>query len=200
MRRLRIVLWVLVAFAAAGMAGLLFAPKPEPQTALPGEPLGKPFALTDHNGNAVTEAAFQGRPTVVFFGFTHCPEICPTTLYELNGWLETVDPAGERIAAYFVTVDPERDTAVVLKDYVTAISDRITGITGDPVAVAAMLKDYHVFFRKVPLDDGDYTMDHNASVFLLDAERRFVGTIGYGELAETAIAKLQRLADGGLDR
>ena len=195
MRRLRIVLWVLVAFAAAGTAGLLFAPKPGPPTAQPGEPYGKPFALIDHNGNPVTEAAFQGNPTAVFFGFTQCPEICPTTLFELNGWLENVDPGGNRISAYFVTVDPERDSVEALKNYVTAVSDRIIGITGDPADVTAMLRDYHVFFKKVPLDDGEYTMDHNASVFLLDSERRFVGTISYNEEADTAQAKLERLME-----
>lgn len=193
MRTLRIALWVVVAFATAGMVGLFLWPEPEPPAALPGEPFGKPFALIDHNGDRITEAAFEGKPAAVFFGFTHCPEICPTTLYELNGWLEKADPSGDQISAFFVTVDPERDDAAALKDYVTAISGRIVGITGDPASIATMLRDYHVYAKKIPLDDGDYTMDHNASVFLLDGKRRFVGTINYNEASDTALAKLQRL-------
>ncbi len=160
------------------------------------EPFGDPFTLTDQNGDPITEQAFRGRPTAVFFGFTHCPEVCPTTLYELNGWLQQVDPDGGAIGAYFVSVDPQRDTPEVLGDYVSAVSDRIIGITGDPAKVEAMYKSFRVYARKVDTDDGSYTMDHTASVFLLDADGGFVGTIAYQENPETAVAKLQRLIDG----
>lgn len=160
------------------------------------EPFGDTFALVDQNGGSITEQAFRGRPTAVFFGFTHCPEVCPTTLFELDGWLKQVDPQGGEVGAYFVSVDPERDTPQVLGDYVSSVSDRIIGITGDPAKVEAMYKSFRVYARKVPTDDGSYTMDHTASVFLLDSDGGFFGTIAFGENPETALDKLRRLMNG----
>lgn len=161
-----------------------------------GGPYGAPFQLVDHHGEVITEAAFQGRPSAVFFGFTHCPEICPTTLYELDGWLREVDPEG-RIGAYFVTVDPERDPPETIGRYVSNVSDRIVGVSGDPDRIAAMLKAFGIYWRKVDLEGGDYTMDHTASVILLDASGDFAGTIAYGENPDNAMAKLRRLAGQG---
>jgi protein SCO1/2 len=196
MRAFRYALWAVVAILGLASGIALVSQREQAPTALvPGEAFGQPFTLVDFNGAAVTEAAFRGQPTLVFFGFTQCPEICPTTLYELNGWLDTLGPDGEKVAAYFVTVDPERDTAEILKQYVTAISDRIVGITGDPADVAAMLTGFHVYAKKVPLENGEYTMDHTASIFLLDSQGQFVGTIGYDEAPENALAKLKRLVD-----
>ena len=151
----------------------------------------------DQKGGAITEKAFRSQPSAVFFGFTHCPEVCPTTLLELDGWLKKLGPEGKDIKAYFVTVDPERDTPKVLNDYVTAVSDRITGVTGKPQDVAAMIKAFGIYAKKVPVDGGDYTMDHTASVLLLSRGGQFAGTIAYGENAETALAKLKRLAAEG---
>lgn len=158
---------------------------------------GAPFELVDHNGDPITEAAFQGSPTALFFGFTHCPDVCPTTLFEMEGWLETLGEDGEALEAYFVTVDPERDTPETMKAYVGNFSDRITGITGDPEKVRAMTEAYRIYARKVELEDGDYTMDHTASVMLLDRDGDFFGTISYEENPETAIAKLRRLINEG---
>jgi protein SCO1/2 len=162
-----------------------------------GEPYGAAFTLVDQRGDEITEQAFRGHPTALFFGFTHCPEVCPTTLFEMDGWLETLGPDGQEIRAYFVSVDPERDTPEVMENYVASVSDRITGITGDPEKVAAMVKSYHIFSRRVELDDGDYTMDHTASVILLKPDGAFHGTISYGENPDTAVAKLRRLAKSG---
>ena len=162
-----------------------------------GEPFGAPFTLTDQKGAPITEAAFRGHPSVVFFGFTHCPEVCPTTLFELAGWLKTMGDSGKNLNAYFVTVDPERDTPETMNTYVSNFSDRITGITGDPDKVHAMAKAFGIYWKKVDTGDGDYTMDHTASVLLLNAKGDFAGTIAYGESADTAIAKLKRLAAGG---
>lgn len=161
-----------------------------------GEPYGGAFALVDHDDRPITEAAFRGHPTAVFFGFTHCPEVCPTTLYEMNGWLASLGEEGKDIRAYFVSIDPERDTPELLKSYVGNVSDRIVGITGEPDKVAAMAKAFGIFVRKVPLEGDDYTMDHTASVLLLDREGSFSGTIAYGENPDTAIEKLRRLARG----
>lgn len=167
------------------------------QTRYGGEPYGAPFTLVDQNGAEITEAAFRGHPSAIFFGFTHCPEICPTTLFELNGWLDKIGDEGKDIHAYFVTVDPERDTVDVLKNYVSNLSNRIMGITGEPDKVHEMAKAFGIYFKKVDLDQGDYTMDHTASVLLLNANGDFAGTIAYGENPDTAIAKLKRLIKEG---
>ena len=159
-----------------------------------GEPYGAPFTLVDQNGAEITEAAFNGHPTALFFGFTNCPEICPTTLFELDGWLKQIGDEGKDINAYFISIDPERDTQQVMKDYVGAVSQRIVGITGEQAKVADMAKAYGIYFKKVELDGGGYTMDHTASVLLLDRRGEFGGTIAYGESADTAIAKLKNLA------
>lgn len=157
---------------------------------------GEPFTLVDQTGAEITEAAFRGSPSAVFFGFTHCPEVCPTTLFELDGWLAQLGEEGEDINAYFVTVDPERDTPEVMDAYVSNVSDRITGITGEPEKVLAMAKSFGIYWKKVELEDGGYTMDHTASVLLLDRDGDFAGTIAWGENPENAIAKLKRLAEG----
>lgn len=157
---------------------------------------GAPFELVDQHGEPVTQAAFQGNPTALFFGFTHCPDVCPTTLFELDGWLEELGEEGESIKAYFVTVDPERDTPDVMDDYVSNVSERITGITGDPDKVAEMADSYGIFSRKIEQEDGDYTMDHTASILLLDETGDFHGTIAYGENPDNAVAKLKSLAGG----
>ena len=162
-----------------------------------GEPFGAPFTLVDQKGAPITEAAFRGQPSVVFFGFTHCPEVCPTTLFELSGWLKTLGDDGKTLHAYFVSVDPERDTPPVMNAYVSNFSDRITGITGDPDKVHAMAKSFGIYWKKVDTGDGDYTMDHTASVLLLNAKGDFAGTIAYGESASTAVEKLKRLAAKG---
>ena len=162
-----------------------------------GEPYGGPFTLVDQDGAEITEAAFRGHPTALFFGFTNCPEICPMTLVELDGWLKQLGDAGKDIRVYFISVDPERDTPKVMKDYVTAVSQRIVGITGAPDKVAAMTKLFGIYSQKVEIDTGGYTMDHTASVLLLNARGEFAGTIAYGEKTETAIAKLKRLVSDG---
>ena len=153
--------------------------------------------MIDQSGADITESGLPGHPSVVFFGFTHCPEVCPTTLFEMDGWLKKLGDDGKNIRAYFVSVDPERDTAEIMNTYVGNVSDRITGITGEPDKVHAMAKAFDIFWRKVETGGGDYTMDHTASVLLLDGSGDFAGTIGYGENPDTALAKLKRLAEEG---
>ena len=198
MKTFRIILWSTIAILVAIVGYLSFdwqVNKGSDEAAFGGS-----FTLTDQNGNAITETAFQEKPTALFFGFTHCPEICPTTLYELDAWMEEADPTGEKINGYFVSVDPEKDTAEILKLYVGNVSDRITGITGDPDDVHQMLKKFKIYFKKIPLDAtdpaGDYTMDHTASVLLFNNQGRFKSTIAYGENPDTAIQKLKNLLKG----
>jgi protein SCO1/2 len=162
-----------------------------------GKPFGAPFTLVDDTGAPVTEAAFRGHPSAVFFGFTHCPEVCPTTLFEMAGWLKTLGADGKNLHAYFVSIDPERDTPDVMKTYVGSFSDRIVGISGEPDKVHAMAKSFGIYWKKVDTGDGDYTMDHTASVLLLHGNGDFAGTIAYGENPDIALAKLKKLASEG---
>lgn len=196
MKAVRIVLIVL----AAVMAGLFFwlwNQVNTEATALSNEPFGVPFSLTRQDGAPITEQAFRGKPTALFFGFTNCPEICPTTVYELSGWMNKVDPGKDKLQAYFVSIDPDRDTPEALKTYLTNVTDRIVGISGDPEKVKEMARGFKVYFKKVPTDpnqpNGEYTMDHTASVFLLDRQGRFTGTITYGENPDVAEKKLENL-------
>ena len=158
---------------------------------------GAPFRLVDNKGKPITEQAFEGHPSAVFFGFTHCPEVCPTTLFELASWLEELGEDGKSIQAFFISVDPERDTPQLMNDYVTNFSDRIIGITGDKDEVFKLAKSWFVYWKKVPSEDGDgdYSIDHTASIFLIDKNGKFKGTIAYGEAGETAIEKLRKLSN-----
>lgn len=199
MKTVRVILWAAVVVMAGVLGWLTYQVTQSDQT-IAEAPFGVPFQLVDQNGQPITEQAFRGKPTALFFGFTHCPEVCPTTLFELDGWLKTVDPNAEGLQAYFVTVDPERDTPEILGRYVSNVTDRVKGIAGDPAKIAEVVKGFRVYAKKVPLDeaqpDGDYTMDHTASIFLLDADGRFKGTIAYGENPDTAIKKLENLMKG----
>lgn len=199
MKTVRIILWIAVAVMAGVLGWLTFEVTRSNEEIAEG-PFGVPFELVAQNGQPITEKAFQEKPTAIFFGFTHCPEVCPTTLFELNGWLKEVDPDGTRMKAYFVTVDPERDPPELLGRYVSNVSDRIIGISGQPDKVGEMVKGFRVYARKVPIDEkdptGDYTMDHTASVFLLDKGGQFAGTISYGENPDTAKKKLENLIKG----
>lgn len=199
MPRLGLKTGIWAAFAAlfvfsVGVLGWQFAVQGTDKSLTAGMKLGTDFTLVDHNGDTITQAAFAGRPTMIFFGFTHCPEVCPTTLYEMAGWFEALGEQGRDLQAFFISVDPERDTPEIMKSYAEALTDRVTGITGNPDEIEKVIAAWHVYAAKIPTDDGDYTMDHTASVFLMDESGVFKGTIAYGENPETAIAKLKRLA------
>ncbi len=189
MFRILAVSLIIAIAAAAGWAGYSWYRSTQGE-----EPYGGSFTLIDQRGEPITEQAFRGQPSAVFFGFTHCPEICPTTLYELETWLDELGDETKNVRAYFVTVDPERDTPEVLDSYITSFSERITGVTGEPEAIAEMLKDFGIYSRRVETSDGGYTMDHTASIILLDRHGAFFGTIAYGEAPDNARAKLKRLA------
>ncbi len=189
---------VLVLFVAAFTIGIVgFQAYRDKQLASSEESAyGGAFKLIAMNGQPITEQSLRGNPSAVFFGYTHCPVVCPTTLFELDGWLKQLGPEGENIRGFMVTIDPERDTPEYIEKYITNVSDRITGITGEPQDIAAMLKSYNIYAKKVDEDGENYTMDHTASILLLDKNGRLRSTIAYGEPAETAISKLKRLAAG----
>ncbi|MCU0790434.1 MAG: SCO family protein, partial [Nitratireductor sp.] len=159
--------------------------------------LGGPFELVRADGTPVTDKDIAGTPHAIFFGFTHCPEVCPTTLYEAAGWLQQLGPDAEKFRFYFITVDPERDTPEALKEYVASFDPRITGITGAPDKIAKVLADYRVYAKRVELEDGDYTMDHTATVYLIRGDGSFAGTISYNENPDIAIEKLRNLIKNG---
>jgi protein SCO1/2 len=137
--------------------------------------IGGPFTLTDQDGKTITDQDFKGKPLLVFFGYTHCPDICPTTLFELSEMLHTMGKDAGGVHALFITVDPERDTAAVMKDYLSSFDPHLRGATGTPKQIAAIEKEYRVIARKVPIGDkGDYSMDHSALVYLMDKQGHFV--------------------------
>jgi protein SCO1 len=154
--------------------------------------IGGPFSLTAHTGARVDSATLKGKPFLVFFGFTFCPDVCPTTLLDLTNLIKDLGPDADRLGYYFITVDPERDTVPQLRSYLSSFDPRITGLVGTPDELANVAKAYRAIYKRVPTKDG-YTMDHSASVYLMDAQGRFSGTIDYQESQATALAKLKRL-------
>lgn len=197
MRRLRLVAWGLVAVVAlfAGVVALQGYIRPERTRPVPVAmpAIGGAFAMRDQHGAAVSEADLRGRPSLIFFGFTHCPDICPSTLGEVAGWLAALGPAGAPLQVFFVTVDPARDDAATLKAYVENFDPRIRALVGTEAQLADMAAKWRVVYRRVELSGGGYTMDHTASLFLMDREGRFAGTISPQEEEGSALAKLRRL-------
>ena len=204
MPAIRLTLWIAVAVALFVLGVLSVTGLPSGRGGLAGSgteraagaPLGGDFNLVNHRGEPVSQAIFRGKPSVTLFGFTQCPDVCPTGLLQMPLWAEELGDDADKLRFIFVTVDPERDTIEVMNDYATAFSERIVGVTGAPDDVHATVKDYKIYSRKVPLDGGDYTMDHTASMILHDADGNFVGTIDNAESSETGLAKLKRLVAG----
>src|SRR5438552_15157334 len=154
--------------------------------------IGGPFQLTDQAGQTVTEKTMQGHPTLIFFGFTHCPDVCPASLFEMSEVLKAIGSDADRVNAWFVSVDPERDTAVAMKDYLSSFDPHLKGLTGEPQAVAKVISVYRVYARKVPLKDGDYTMDHTALIYLMDRDGNFVAPFNLKRTPEEAAKDLKR--------
>ena len=191
-RRLTVVLAALLAVVVAGALLLQL----RPPASVPRVELGGPFALVDQAGRPFTDRDLRGRPAALFFGFTTCPEVCPTTLARWSASLKALGPDADRVRLVFVSVDPERDTPPVLKAYLSDFDPRIVGLTGSPAAVARTRAAYHVYARKVPLPGGGYTMDHTAAAYLFDRDGGFQGLSGYQEPPDVQTAKLKALAEG----
>jgi protein SCO1/2 len=190
---LAIVIGAFVAGLLSVLLLILFVTGKDRETVLPApSAVGGPFRLVDQNSQQVTDETLKGRPFLVFFGFTHCPDICPTTLFEISEILRQLGPDGDRLKALFVTVDPERDTPEKLKDYLSSFDPRLGALTGTPEQVAAMTKAYRVYARKVPLQGGDYTMDHTALVYLMDKQGRFIAPFNVKRKPEEAAAELRK--------
>ena len=200
LKALRHGLWILVVVAIVGL-GLLLARReaapPAPTAATgdlrPIDGLGGPFALVDQTGRPFTEASFLGKPTALFFGYTFCPDVCPTTLLEVETWMKELGPDADRLRVVFVTVDPERDTPEKLATYLSSFDPRFLGLSGPRAEIDRAIKAWRVYARKVDNPSGAYTMDHTAAVYLLDAQGRFVGIVNFQEPTERAMIKIRRL-------
>lgn len=154
--------------------------------------VGGPFKLTDQDGKTITDTDMKGHAFLVFFGFTHCPDVCPTTLFDVSEVFRSLGPNGKDVRALFITVDPERDTPAVLKDYLSSFDPRIVGVTGDDASIKAAEKAYRVYAKKVPLDGGSYTMDHTAIVYLMNKDGHFVAPFSLKRRPEESAADLKR--------
>jgi protein SCO1/2 len=154
---------------------------------------GGAFALTDHNGKPFSSASLTGTPYAIFFGFTHCPDVCPTTLLEMSNVLRQLGAGGDRLRVLFVTVDPERDSPEQLQAYLASFDPRIIGLTGSPAQIARAAKGWNAFYNKVPEDNGNYTVAHSAYIYLMDRSNRLVATMGFQESEAEQLAKLKAL-------
>lgn len=200
MKKIRLVAWAAIAVIAIGygvhMLGIAQKAQQSGVSMPGGVRIGGPFELTRSDGSRYSSAELAGKPYALFIGFTHCPDICPTTLMEMTEHLQKLGPRGKDINVLFVSVDPARDTAEHLKDYMSAFDPRIIGLTGTPEEIAAVAKAYRIFFEKVPSKDGsDYTMNHTASVYLMDKAGNLVSTLSFQEPQESRQKKIENVLD-----
>jgi protein SCO1/2 len=179
----------LVGLIGLGVGFFVFKPQPAIQTSAL---VGGPFALVDQDNRPVTDADLKGKPFLVFFGFTHCPDICPTKLFEISQVLKAVEKDQPDLSALFVTVDPERDTPDVMKRYLSSFDPRIRGLTGDQVAVDAMVKAYRAYAKKVSLDGGSYTMDHTSLVYLMNGKGAFATSLAMAKTDSEIADEIRR--------
>ncbi|QXX75347.1 SCO family protein [Methylovirgula sp. HY1] len=188
-RRLPLLIAVL-ALALLGLGVVTVVTRPSPQQAQPSS-IGGPFTLTDDNGRSVTDADFKGHPFLVFFGYTHCPDVCPTTLYDLSQVLKAMG-ADTKVKVLFITVDPARDTTQQMKEYLTSFDPHIVGLSGNARETKAVERAYRVYAKKVPGKNGDYTMDHTSIIYLMNKDGRFVSTFDLDRKPKVAAAELRK--------
>ena len=194
LQTIRFILWLLVAAAAIAVAVLLLR-RPEPPAPAQdySAAIGGPFAMTAPDGKTVTDKDLRGQPYVLFFGFTRCPDVCPTTLARLAKLRRDMGEDGDRFQIVFVSVDPEADKPADVGRYIALFGTPIVGLTGTPQQVAAIAKAFRIYYAKVPQDGGNYTVDHSATVFLMDRDGRLQSTLDMKESDSAALAKLRRL-------
>jgi protein SCO1/2 len=190
-RRVLLLLSAFVVGAVIIVAGALALLPRGPAPATP-VAIGGAFQLVDQDGQTVTQETFNGETTLVFFGFTHCPDICPTTLFEMSQLFEELGPDARKVAGLFITVDPERDNPESMKAYLGSFHPSIQGLTGTPEQVAAAIKAYRAYAKKVPTQGGDYTMDHTAIVYLMGKDGQFIAPFNLKRPPAEAAADLRR--------
>lgn len=197
MRRRYLILAAMSAFAlivAAGLGLAFFGQTDEPNQKNSVAAIGGPFTLVDDTGKPVTEKTLAGKPYAMYFGYTFCPEVCPTTLFDLSRWIKDLGPAADKLNYVFVSVDPERDTQQLMHTYLSSFDKHIRGYTGTPEQISKIAKEYRVYYKKIPTDDGGYVMDHSAMIYLMGPEGQFVTLIRYQEDDASALGKLKKLA------
>ena len=193
---LRVGILGVAAILAASFAVLYFQTGEERHKLVSLADIGGPFRLASSNGGVVDSEELKGKPYGVFFGFTHCPEVCPTTLYQMTKALTAIDDGGKDFRLFFITVDPERDTAAMLKDYLSNFDPRIEALVPTPGELTKVAKEFRAIYEKVPGSDGEYTMNHTATVYLMNCEGKLLSTISYDETPGDRIAKLGQLLTG----
>lgn len=195
MMSIRVAAWVLVAMAVVLLGRPLLSQVFHQEQEVNAFSIGGPFAMTDHNGRAVTEKDFAGKAMAIFAGFTYCPDVCPTTLARLSHLMDKLGPDADRLQVMLVSVDPERDTPDILKAYLTAFDPRFVGLTGAPDQLAAFAKSFRIYYEKVPEAGGGYTLNHTAGVFLFRESGEFQGTVDREESDTVVLEKLRMLVD-----
>ncbi len=197
LRPIRVLLWTLVAIAVLAVAWFqLISPRLQSLQDSGTGNLGRgDYRLVTTDGAEFTQDSLKGTPSAVFFGFTHCPDVCPTTLGDIAGWQEDLTKDGKALRVFFVTVDPERDTPETLKDYVSWVPG-VQGVSGSAEEVAKATKAFRIYARKVPTENGGYTMDHSAMVLLFDANGQYAGLVGYQEDPARVKASIDKLLAG----
>ena len=196
-RRIQLAIWLLVALALAGLSFLLLRPATPPQPQAQSTemtPIGAPFTLTGGDGKSFSSSQLAGKPYLIFFGFTHCPDVCPTTLARLVRLRDQAKLAPAALPILFVTVDPERDGPAEVGKYVDLFGSPVIGLTGTSAQIEQVKKSFGVFSEKVPDGSGGYSVDHTATVLLFGADGKFAATIAPDENDKTALAKLERIA------
>ena len=193
LRQVKIAAWAALALAVAIGATLYLGRDAIRRTTATVADIGGPFVLASSTGGTVDSRSLLGKPYAIFFGFTHCPEVCPTTLYEMSNLLAKLGEEAKDLRVFFVTVDPERDSVAEMKGYIANFDPRIEALVPSAEQLPAIAKDFRVYYAKVPTSDGGYTMDHTALIFLMGADGAFSGTISYGEPAAMREAKIRKL-------
>ena len=200
--RLRLALYIFTGFVVGGVIALAVLPEararlfPAATLKTMGQALvGGPFTLTDHTGRRVTDQDFRGRFMMVFFGFTFCPDVCPTALQVMAAALDKIGPKAEQITPVLITVDPERDTPEQMAMYVKSFHPRLVGLTGSPEEIAAVAKAYRVYFKRVadPKSSGGYTMDHSAIIYVMGPDGAFRTHFTYTVNADAMAERLTKL-------
>jgi protein SCO1 len=190
--RITILLGAFVGGLGLFLAAIFLVTGLSPTPSVGSSAIGGPFRLIDQNGKPFSNQDMKGKPYLVFFGYTHCPDICPTTLFEISQLFRNLGPQANELGALFITVDPARDTQPVLKEYLASFDPHLRGLTGDQKAINQAIKDYRVYAKKVPLPGGDYSMDHTAMVYLMDKDGNFVAPFDMQRTATAEAAALRK--------
>ncbi len=198
LRTIRIVAWTLIALLGGAVvlavSGVRLPGMPQGPLPLAAS-IGGPFSLPSTAGGAVSSDSLKGKPFAIFFGFTYCPDVCPTTLLDLSNTIKQLGPDADRMRYVFVSVDPARDNIDQLKLYLTSFDPHIIGATGTEAQIADLARAYRAVYEKVPAKDS-YTINHTATTYLMDANGQFHGTLAYQENADVVLKKLKRLIAG----